>query len=201
MRQERPVPTIKQTRPPSLHYPSQMKPSEGIVNKPSRPVNVESGPGRPSHQTQNPSAQAQRRPPAVAQNDVSVLFLGDRTRSKLWFNWWRPHYCEIFYRDWSPLMMINWRRQRSGFMKDTNKPKMVNLYVHLMLIYQFFELVGICFLFGNLVVLQSYLVFYVWFVVQPRGKELFRCSVRMRYPNPKWHLKTGFIIIRNRRME
>lgn len=83
MRQERPVPTIKQTRPPSLHYPSQMKPSEGIVNKPSRPVNVESGPGRPSHQTQNPSAQAQRRPPAVAQNDVSVLFLGDRMRSKL----------------------------------------------------------------------------------------------------------------------
>ncbi|XP_078173333.1 transcription elongation factor (TFIIS) family protein [Carex rostrata] len=69
MRQERPVPTIKQTRPPSLHYSSQMKPSEGIVNKPSRPVNVESGPGRPSHQTQNPSAQAQRRPPAVAQND------------------------------------------------------------------------------------------------------------------------------------
>lgn len=132
MRQERPVPTIKQTRPPSLQYPSQMKPSEGIVNKPSRPVNVESGPGRPSHQTQNPSAQAQRRPPAVAQNDVSVLFLGDRMRSKLWFNWWRPHYCEIFYRDWSPLTMIDWRQQRSGFMKDTNKPKMVNFYVHLM---------------------------------------------------------------------
>lgn len=201
MRQERPVPTIKQTRPPSLDYSSQMKPSEGIVNKPSRPVNVESGPGRPSHQTQNPSAQAQRRPPAVAQNDVSVLFLGDRMRSKLWFNWWRPHYCEIFYRDWSPLTTIDWRRQRSGFMKDTNKPKMVNLYVHLMLIYQFFELVGICFLFCNLVVLYSYLVFDVWFVVQPRSKELFRCSVRMRYPNTKWHLKTGFIIIRNRRME
>lgn len=81
MRQERPVSTIRQTRPPSLHNTPQMKPPQGNVSKPSRPVNVESGPGRPPRQTQNPSAQFQRKPPAVAQNDVSVLFLGDRMRS------------------------------------------------------------------------------------------------------------------------
>jgi hypothetical protein len=84
MRQERPVPTIKQTRPPSLHNtPPPLKPPQRNVSKPSRPVNLESGPGRPPRQTQLLSAQFQRKPPAVAQNDVSALFLGDRMRSKL----------------------------------------------------------------------------------------------------------------------
>jgi hypothetical protein len=83
MRQERPVPTIKQTRPTGLHNTPPLKPPQGNVSKPSRPVNVESGPGRPPRQAQNLSAQFQRKPAAVAQNDVSVIFLGDGMRSKL----------------------------------------------------------------------------------------------------------------------
>ncbi|KAJ4803646.1 Transcription elongation factor (TFIIS) family protein [Rhynchospora pubera] len=66
---ERPVPVTKHTRPPSLHNPPQMKPPQGNVSKPSRPVNMESGPGRPPRQTQNLSAEFQRKPPAVAHDD------------------------------------------------------------------------------------------------------------------------------------